>query len=83
MDILFTPGTVVTAVNNPDDNFYVNYSGGQTAGNVATIVSPIHVRIVLTDVVDAPATWEVDDVDTFEFASGVFAGPMTGNVAFP
>ena len=27
-----------------------------------TIVSPTQVRIVLSDVIDSPATWEVDDV---------------------
>ena len=82
VDILFSLGTTVTNVNNPDDNFFINYSGGQTAGNIATIISPNHVRIVLSDMVDAPATWEVDDVDTFEFATGTFAGPMAGDVVF-
>jgi hypothetical protein len=81
-DIVFTAGTVVTAVNNPDDNFFVNYSGGQTAGPIATIVSPVHVRIVLSDAVDSPATWEVDDVAWCDFASGTFAGPNNGDVIF-
>ena len=47
IDIFFTPGTQVTAVNEPDDNFFVNYSGGQTSGSTVTIVNPAQVRIVL------------------------------------
>src|SRR3954469_9820889 len=82
IDIFFTPGTVVTAVNNPDDNFFVNYSGGQTAGPVGTIVGPTQVRIVLSDAIDAPATWEVDDVGLFSFVSGTFGGPSGGDVEF-
>src|SRR5256885_8418894 len=81
VDIFFTPGTTVTGVVNPEDNFFVNYSGGQTAGN-ATIVSPVQVRIVLVDVIDAPATWEVDDSGLFVFAEGAFGGPHDGDVGF-
>jgi hypothetical protein len=73
---------LLPAVNNPDDNFFVNYSGGQTAGPTGTIVSPTHVRIVLSDAIDAPATWEVDSADLFVFATGTFAGPNGGDVIF-
>jgi hypothetical protein len=82
IDIFFTPGTHVTAVNEPGDNFFVNYSGGQTSGSNSTIVNPAQVRIVLSDVIDAPATWEVDSADLFTFASGTFAGPNGGDVVF-
>ena len=82
IDIFFTPGTVVTAVNDPDDNFFVNYSGGQTAGSTWSIVNPAQVRIVLSDAIDSPATWEVDSEDLFTCASGTFAGPNTGDVVF-
>ena len=58
IDIFFTPGSVVTAVNEPGDNFFVNYSGGQTSGSTVTIVSPAQVRIVLSDVIDSPALQE-------------------------
>ena len=81
-DILFTPGTVVTGMNLPSDNFFVNYSGGQTNGPGATIVGPTQVRIVLNDAIDSPATWEVDSDDGFIFASGEFAGPHFGDVVF-
>ena len=82
IDIFFTPGTVVTAVNEPDDNFFVNYSGGQTSGSTVTIVNPAQVRIVLSDAIDSPATWEVDSTDLFTFATGEFAGPNFGDVVF-
>lgn len=81
-DIFFTPGTVVTGMNLPSDNFFVNYSGGQTNGPGATIVGPTLVRIVLNDAIDSPATWEVDSPDAFTFASGEFAGPNSGDVLF-
>ena len=82
LDIFFTPGTHVTAVNDPDDNFFVNYSGGQTSGSTVTIVNPAQVRIVLSDAIDSPATWEVDSADLFMFATGTFGGPTTGDVVF-
>ena len=82
IDIFLTPGSVVTAVNEPGDNFFINYSGGQTSGSNATIVSPTHVRIVLSDAIDPPATWEVDSADLFTFASGTFGGSMGGDVVF-
>ena len=82
IDIFFTPGTAVTGVNEPDDNFFVNYSGGQTAGSTWSIVNPAQVRIVLSDAIDSPATWEVDSEDLFIFATGTFAGPMGGDVVF-
>ena len=82
IDIFLTPGSVVTAVNEPDDNFFVNYSGGQTSGSTVTIVSPTQVRIVLSDVIDSPATWEVDSPDLFTFATGTFGGPTGGDVVF-
>ncbi|HEX3357101.1 MAG TPA: hypothetical protein VHS31_09035 [Tepidisphaeraceae bacterium] len=82
-EIFFSPGTVVTAVNDPDDNFFVNYPGGQTASNTAQIVGPAWVRLVLSDQIDPPSTWEVDSQELFVFASGVFAGPNTGDVIFP
>ena len=81
-DIFFTPGTVVTGMNLPSDNFFVNYSGGQTNGPGATVVGPMLVRIVLNDAIDSPATWEVDSSDAFTFASGEFAGPNSGDVVF-
>ena len=34
IDIVFTAGTHVTAVNAADDNFFVNYSGEQTSGSL-------------------------------------------------
>ena len=48
----------------------------------ATVVGPTQLRLVLVDVIDAPATWEVDSDDTFNFASGTFAGPYAGDVVF-
>jgi hypothetical protein len=81
--VLFSPGTVVTAVNNPDDNFYVNYPEGQTAANFAEIIQPGWVRMVLSDMINAPATWEVDDAAVFSFETGTFAGPFAGDVIFP
>lgn len=81
VDILFSPGTAVTAVNGPDDNFFINYSGGQTASPTATIVTPTHVRLFLFDPIDAPADWQSND-EFLSFASGTFAGPYAGNVVF-
>ncbi|HEX3357332.1 MAG TPA: hypothetical protein VHS31_10215 [Tepidisphaeraceae bacterium] len=83
VEILFSPGTVVTGVNDPDNNFFVNYPGGQTASNTAQIVGPAWVRLVLSDQIDPPSTWEVDSVDLFTFETGVFAGPNGGDVVFP
>ena len=82
IDIFFTPGTHVTAVNEPDDNFFVNYSGEQTSGSTVTIVNPAQVRIMLSDAIDSPATWEVDSEELFTFASGTFGGPNDGDVVF-
>ena len=82
IDIHFTPGTVVTGMDEPSDDFFVNYSGGQTNGNSATVVTPTQLRIVLVDVIDSPATWEVDGDDPFQFSTGTFAGPNGGDVVF-
>jgi hypothetical protein len=83
MTVLFTEGTVVTAVGAPDSKFLVNYPDGVTSSNFAEIVSPTQVRLVLWDQIDPPATWEVADVTLFTFETGVFAGPTTGDVIFP
>ncbi|HEX3358499.1 MAG TPA: hypothetical protein VHS31_16110 [Tepidisphaeraceae bacterium] len=82
LDIFFTPGTVVTGFDNFDDNFYVNYPDGQTSGNFPNVVSPNHVRVVLSDQIAAPSTWEVDDPVVSTFQTGSFAGPNSGDVVF-
>jgi hypothetical protein len=40
------------------------------------------VRIALSDAIESPSTWEVDDAGVFSFASGMFAGPNFGDVVF-
>jgi hypothetical protein len=83
IDVLFTAGTEVTAVNDPSDYFFVNDPGGKKAASDVDIVGPSHVRFVFSPHVNFPATWEVDSADLFTFASGVFAGPNSGDVIFP
>jgi hypothetical protein len=83
-DIFLTPGTVVVGIDMPSDNFFINYGDGlQTSATFATIIHPAQVRLALSDVVDAPATWEMDSADYFTFATGEFGGPNGGDVIFP
>jgi hypothetical protein len=82
IDVLFTAGTEVTAVDEPG-GFIVNDPGGQKAASDVDIVGPSHVRFVFSPHVNFPATWEVNSPDLFTFASGAFAGPNSGDVIFP
>ena len=83
LDIFFTAGTVVTAVGDFNNDFFVNYPGGQTTGNFPNIVGPNHVRVVLDDAIAPPSTWQVADPGVFSFGMGAFTGPYAGDVIFP
>jgi hypothetical protein len=82
LDLYFTAGTVLTGVGDVNNGFFVNYSGGQTSAPTASVLGPAHIRMILSDAIDDPSTWEVEDPDLFSFATGVFAGPFSGDVVF-
>ncbi len=82
--ILFSPGTVVTAVGAPDSKFTVTYPDGVTSSNSAEILQPGWVRLVLWDQIDPPATWQLRMMRrVFTFESGAFPpGRTTGDDFF-